>query len=86
MKPVDATPKGNVVSLAPAAPQPVAEVVELLEGALESARAGRIIGIALVTAEVGRCEGTAFAVGEGAISTLVCGAERLKLRLLEVGE
>jgi hypothetical protein len=76
----------NVVSLAQVASQPVAEVVELLEGALESARAGRIIGVALVTAEVGRCEGTAFAVGEGAISTLVCGAERLKLRLLEVGQ
>ena len=74
----------NLVSLAAVEHPPVAEVIDMLESMLERARAGQIIGVAIVAAEVGRYESTGFAIGEGAVSTLVCGTERLKLRLLGV--
>lgn len=63
-------------------PEPVPEVVALLEDMLERAKAGEVIGVGVVSACRGRADGTAYALGEGSIASLVLACERLKLRLL----
>lgn len=65
---------------------PVREVVALLEETLARAKTGEVIGVGLAMSCGGRSEATAFAVGEGSIATLVLSTERLKARLLAVGE
>lgn len=65
---------------------PVPEVVAILEDALHRARAGEVIGVGLVMACSGRCEATSYALGAGDVATLVLATERLKVRLLAIGE
>jgi hypothetical protein len=64
-------------------PEPVAAVVELLEHAIERAKAGEIIGVAIAAATTGRCDLTSYALGEGSIATLVLANRRLEQRLLD---
>jgi hypothetical protein len=65
---------------------PVADVVTLLEDTLRRARDGEVIGVAIAMACAGRCDATAYAVGDGNIAALVLACARLKVRLLSVGE
>jgi hypothetical protein len=78
--------RADVVPLSVAEVHPVPEVVAALEHALEMARSGDLIGVGIVAAHRGRCDGTSFALGESNIATLVLSCERLKLRLLREGE
>jgi hypothetical protein len=64
------------------ADQPVAEVLEVLNEALERARAGDIVGVGLAYAVRGGGTGTAFAGGPGTRSHLVHATRLLDLRLL----
>lgn len=75
----------NVISLKEARIEPIAEVVDALEGMLAEARAGTLRGYAIVTVGTESTHGTQFILGEGSISEYVCAIERLKLRLLRVG-
>ena len=65
---------------------PVAEVVALLRDLLARAEAGEVIGVGVAMACAGRCDATAYAIGDGNIATLVLAGERLKMRLLIHGE
>jgi hypothetical protein len=76
----------NVETLRLAERGPVEEVVALLREVLARAEAGEVIGVGVAMACTGRCDGTAYAVGDGNIATLVLACERLKARLLSVGE
>ena len=64
--------------------EPIADVVALLEDALDRAKRGEVIGVGLVLACDQRADGTVYALGDGDIATLVLGCERLKMRLLEI--
>lgn len=68
------------------APEPVPEVVALAERVLEMAKSGDLVALGFVGVHLGRSDGTAFELGEGSIAGLVLACERLKLRLLQVGE
>lgn len=61
-------------------------VVEVLEDALRRARAGEIRAVGVVAHTRGLSDSTVFDLGEGTIASLVLACERLKLRLLAVGE
>jgi hypothetical protein len=76
----------NVETLRLAESGPVEEVVALLREVLARAEAGEVIGVGVAMACAGRCDATAYAVGDGNIATLVLSCERLKARLLSVGE
>jgi len=76
----------NVETLRLAESGPVEEVVALLREVLARAEAGEVIGVGVAMACAGRCDATAYAVGDGNIATLVLACERLKARLLSVGE
>jgi hypothetical protein len=76
----------NVETLRLAESGPVEEVVALLREVLARAEAGEVIGIGVAMACAGRCDATAYAVGDGNIATLVLACARLKVRLLLVGE
>jgi hypothetical protein len=65
---------------------PVPEVVAILEDALERAKAGEVIGVGLAMACAGRSEATSYALGAGSVAALVLATERLKVRLLAIGE
>ena len=76
----------NVETLRLAERGPVEEVVALLREVLARAEAGEVIGVGVAMACAGRCDATAYAVGDGNIATLVLACARLKVRLLLVGE
>ena len=76
----------NVETLRLAHSGPVEEVVALLREVLARAEAGEVIGVGVAMACAGRCDATAYAVGDGNIATLVLACERMKARLLSVGE
>jgi hypothetical protein len=76
----------NVETLRLAESGPVEEVVALLREVLARAEAGEVIGVGVAMACAGRCDATAYAVGDGNIATLVLACARLKVRLLSVGE
>ena len=76
----------NVETLRLAESGPVEEVVALLREVLTRAEAGEVIGVGVAMACAGRCDATAYAVGDGNIATLVLACERMKARLLSVGE
>jgi hypothetical protein len=76
----------NVETLRLAESVPVEEVVALLREVLARAEAGEVIGVGVAMACAGRCDATAYAVGDGNIATLVLACARLKVRLLSVGE
>ncbi len=77
----------DVVTLRPAdEPAPVAAVVTLLREALAMAEAGDLIGVAILGCHRGRCDSSAYALGEGSIGTLVLAGRRLEARLLAHGE
>jgi hypothetical protein len=63
-------------------PEPVAEVVALLEEMLERARAGEIIGVGAAACS-GRADATSYTIGEGNIASLVLACRRLERRLLD---
>ena len=63
--------------------EPVAAVVDVLEDMLARAKAGEIIGVGVVAACRGRCDATAYAIGEGTIASLVLANRRLERRLLD---
>lgn len=64
-------------------PEPIAAVVECLEHALDRAKRGEIIGVGLACATTGRCDLTAYVIGEATIATLVLANRRLEQRLLD---
>ena len=74
------------INLRQLTPQPVPEVVELAERVLEMAKSGDLIALAYAGCHVGRADGSAYALGDGSVASLVLGCERLKLRLLREGE
>jgi hypothetical protein len=76
----------NVETLRLAHSGPVEEVVVLLREVLARAETGEVIGVGVAMACAGRCDATAYAVGDGNIATLVLACERMKVRLLSVGE
>jgi hypothetical protein len=76
----------NVEPLRLAHSGPVEEVVSLLREVLARAEAGEVIGVGVAMACAGRCDATTYAVGDGNIATLVLACERMKARLLSVGE
>ena len=76
----------TVTTLRLAQSGPVDEVVSLLRDVLARAEAGEIIGVGVAMACAGRCDATTYAVGDANIATLVLACERLKVRLLSVGE
>ena len=76
----------NVETLRLAESGPVEEVVALLREVLTRAEAGEVIGVGVAMACAGRCDATAYAIGDGNIATLVLACARLKVRLLSVGE
>ena len=76
----------NVETLRLAESGPVEEVVALLREVLARAEAGEVIGVGVAMACAGRCDATAYAVGDGNIATLVLACARLKMRLLIHGE
>lgn len=61
------------------------DVLRLLKDLLLDAKQGRIIGIAVGVAEVGRCDGNCFALGASDIATLNLALDRCKRRLLDFG-
>jgi hypothetical protein len=67
------------------APGPVPEVVALCRELLERAESGDVIGVAIAAAHRGRATGSSYALGEGTVDQLVCGALRLQTRLLAIG-
>jgi hypothetical protein len=67
------------------APGPVPEVVALCRDLLARAESGDVIGLAFAAAHRGRATGSAYALGEGSVDQLVCGALRLQTRLLAIG-
>lgn len=67
------------------APGPVPEVVALCRDLLARAESGDVIGLAFAAAHRGRATGSAYALGEGTVDQLVCGALRLQTRLLAIG-
>lgn len=73
-----------VLTLAPPV-GPVPGVVDLLERALERARAGEIRGIAIATCSTGRTTDTAFDLGDGGVAALYLGVGYLGQRLLAEG-
>lgn len=66
------------------APGPVPEVVALCRDLLARAESGDVIGVAFAAAHRGRATGSAYALGDGTVDQLVCGALRLQTRLLAV--
>lgn len=62
------------------------EVVELLSDMLQKAKDGEIIGVAVAAAASRRCDGSVYCIGDGDIATLVLACERVKMRLLRLGE
>jgi hypothetical protein len=76
----------DVKHLRAVSPRPVPEVVAALEDALSRAKAGEVLGVGLAMACAGRCEATAYALGDGGVAALVLATERLKARLLREGE
>lgn len=71
--------------LRPVEPEPVPEVVRLLEETLDRARRGEVIAVALAMGCTGRCDATAYALGASDLGTLVLACERVKARLLAMG-
>ncbi len=76
----------NITPLRAVEHAPNAEVIELAERVLSMAKSGDLIGLGFVGVHVGRCDGTAFVVGDGTIAGLVLGCARLHQRLLAEGE
>ena len=62
--------------------QPNVDVVEMLTAALDRARSGEIIGVALAMAVRGGGESTGFAGWPGTRALLVSAGRRLEYRLL----
>lgn len=68
--------------------EPSAAIVQLLRDLLAMAERGEILAFAAVADLRGKETATAWAKhdDEGNISALVCGLERIKLRLLRIGD
>jgi len=78
-------PVAPVVQLAELRFAPVPGVVKMLEDALDRARAGEIRALGLITCTQDHGTATAYSLGDGTVSELVCGGRRLELRLLKIG-
>ena len=65
---------------------PVPEVVAAAESLLERARSGKTRGLVLGEAVDQGCDASSYVIGDGNIATLVLSCERLKRRLLDLGE
>lgn len=76
----------DVVPLREAKPEPSKVIVDVLKDLLSRAERGEVLAFAGVADMRGHETATAHSmVDGGSISNLVCGIERLKLRLLAIG-
>lgn len=73
----------NLIKLAPREAQPHADVVATLEKALQMARAGEIVSVAIAAALPGRSTATIYWIGYGEVAPLYLAcmnlAERVRL-------
>ena len=77
----------NVVDLQEAKPKPQPAIVRLLRDLLDRAESGELRAVAIASQGQGNSTCSSWSLGEdGDVAHLVCAIERVKLRLLQIGE
>lgn len=81
------TDSDNLVQLRELKPRPEPSVVNVLRDLLARAEAGDILAIAVATHLRENRTGSAWSLGkDGDVAHLVCAIERVKARLLQIGQ